>query len=578
MLERPVSSSLVDCVADSAGVQYSGDVMSGATFGNYEIMALLGEGGMGSVYLARHTLIGRKVAIKILLPEYSHNQEVVWRFFNEAKAATAIKHPGIVEIYDFGVRDDGTAYIAMEYLEGETLKERLRRLGRLAEPQGIDIARQVANALAAAHSKGVVHRDLKPDNLFLVADPEIGERVKLLDFGIAKLTEQPDQGAIKTKTAALMGTPAYMSPEQCRGAGQVDHRTDLYSLGCIVFELMCSQPPFVDEGSGAVLAAHIYESPPSPRSLHPAISPQLESLILALLAKDRDARISSANELIDALNDWSSFTGNAVEPNLSQRRGPTTPPAARTTSSRARAVMSSPPTTLSGAGAAVSSPPIRSAREDSPSRRWGVAVVSALLVLGVSAWFLYPNGRVPETALGPPSQVRAIPVQPVAKEPASHGEAANSITIRINSKPPGANMYLQDSPGRSNSEQSKNHSIGKTPFKYQIEPGQGKLTFRIAKPGYRDHVIAVDANRDVTANVDLEEVEREDEERAIESPSPRPAAASSEQKRSSRAKRSQASSRAQNANKRPKTKSSRSKSTQSKRDEDLEGGGHVDPF
>src|SRR5262249_28369738 len=162
--------------------------MDGMTIGQYRVTGLIGRGGMGAVYAAEHALLGRPAAIKVLLPELSQKQDVVTRFFNEARAATAIRHPGIIEIYDFGWTPDGAAFIVMERLEGDTLGRRSARL-RLRWSAVLAIARQIAGALGAAHAKGIVHRDLKPDNVFLVPDPEVpgGERIKLLDFGIAKL-------------------------------------------------------------------------------------------------------------------------------------------------------------------------------------------------------------------------------------------------------------------------------------------------------------------------------------------------------------------------------------------------------
>ncbi len=196
------------------------------------------------------------------------------RFFNEARAVSAIQHPGIVELYDFGYMDDGSAYIVMELLRGETLASRIAGRGRLTEAEALAIVRGIAGALGAVHAKGIVHRDIKPENLFLVPDPEAaaGERVKVLDFGIAKLTDDP--GALsQTSTHAMFGTPMYMSPEQCRGAGQVDHRADLYALGCVLFEMLAGVPPFVSEGAGEVIGAHLHVAPPALRTLVPEVSP-----------------------------------------------------------------------------------------------------------------------------------------------------------------------------------------------------------------------------------------------------------------------------------------------------------------
>ena len=278
--------------------------------GNYRIEAKLAEGGMGAVYRATHQLLGRPAAVKVLLPELSTNREIVNRFFNEARAATSVRHPGIVEVYDFGYLPSGTAFLVMELLDGEPLSRCLARAGRLDESLALLYLRGMASALAAAHAKGIVHRDLKPDNVFLVPDPDMpgGVRVKLLDFGIAKVAEaaRGRTAATKTRTGSLMGTPTYMSPEQCRGAGEVDHRTDLYGLGCIVYEMVTGQPPFVADGPGDILAAHILTTPLPPSQVAPGISANLDALALCLLAKRPEDRMQSAAELVRLLGPPSS--------------------------------------------------------------------------------------------------------------------------------------------------------------------------------------------------------------------------------------------------------------------------------
>ena len=193
--------------------------MIGQSFGNYRAISVLGEGGMGVVYLAEHPEIGRKVAVKVLHADFARDQQVLTRFLNEARAANAIRHPNIIEILDSGVLADRTPYLVMELLEGETLSARIKRVGPMPIGEIFDFSYQAASALSAAHAKGIVHRDLKPDNLFVVPDPhdETRERLKVLDFGIAKLAQQSTADSLKTRTGTLMGTPIYMSPEQCRG-------------------------------------------------------------------------------------------------------------------------------------------------------------------------------------------------------------------------------------------------------------------------------------------------------------------------------------------------------------------------
>lgn len=277
--------------------------MKGATIGSYTLTDKLGEGGMGSVYLAEHTLIRRKAAIKLLNSDLCNNPEMINRFFNEAKAASSINHPGIVEIYDYGYHTDNGAFIVMQHLQGETLKERIKRMGRLPVPMAVTFTRQIAGALGAAHDAGIVHRDLKPDNIFLVRDPEVagGERIRILDFGIAKLTGAGDS---QTRTGTVMGTPSYMSPEQCMGAGNVDSRTDIYALGCILFHMLCGQPPFAGDG-WSLIGAHIYQPPPAPSSVLPTIPPALEQMILRMLAKEPDNRFANAERLIATIDSLS---------------------------------------------------------------------------------------------------------------------------------------------------------------------------------------------------------------------------------------------------------------------------------
>ncbi len=270
--------------------------------GQYKILRTLGAGGMGTVYLGEHVLLGRRAAIKTLLPSLSTYRELVDRFFNEARAISSISDPGVVSVFDFGYHVDGTAYIVMEFLEGESLADRLDRLERLRLVDALRLARQLSSSLAAAHERGIVHRDLKPGNVFLVRDPEVtgGERTKILDFGICKL-DDPD-GPTTTQTGAMLGTPVYMSPEQCRGAGGVDHRSDIYALGCVLFHMTTGRPPFDVEGVGDYIAAHLKEPPPIPSSIVPELPPAVDALLLQCLAKDPELRLSSMTEVQEAID------------------------------------------------------------------------------------------------------------------------------------------------------------------------------------------------------------------------------------------------------------------------------------
>ena len=299
---------------------------------------------MGEVWLAEHAMLGRRAAVKVLLPEFSTKQDIVTRFFNEARAATAIADPGIVQIFDFGHHVDGTAYIVMELLEGEPLDKRLARQGALPVTDALRIMRMVASSLGAAHARGIVHRDLKPENIFLVRDPEVpgGERAKILDFGIAKLAST--DGGSRTHTSAVMGTPTFMSPEQCRGAGHVDQRSDVYALGCMIFALIVGRPPFDAEGIGEIIAMHLREPPPIPSTLRPGISPEVDQLVLRCLAKDPAARFAAAGDLAIAIG---ALLGSSPQLSTIQPTGSSIPYAsagAPTTLSAATGVASVAPT------------------------------------------------------------------------------------------------------------------------------------------------------------------------------------------------------------------------------------------
>jgi serine/threonine protein kinase len=265
---------------------------------------LLGEGGMGTVYLAEHPFLGRKAAIKILKPECASNADYVQRFLNEARAANAIHHSNIIDIIDVGILPEGVPYMMMEFLEGESLADRLRRVGRFPLGEATFVAVQIASALAAAHAASIIHRDLKPDNVFVIPDPQNPgqEHIKVLDFGIAKLRPEFAPSTPRTSAGALMGTPAYMSPEQCMGkTTEIDHRADIYALGIILFEMLCGRLPFQGQNFGEYFLQHITASPPQPRDLNPEIPVHIEAVILKALAKDAQDRIQTMNAFADLL-------------------------------------------------------------------------------------------------------------------------------------------------------------------------------------------------------------------------------------------------------------------------------------
>jgi serine/threonine protein kinase len=283
----------------------------GQTIGNYRITARLGEGGMGIVYLAEHPVIGKKVALKAIHPELSRNAEVVSRFVTEAKSVNQIGHEHIVDIADFGTTPSGEFYFIMEYLQGEALSDRLKREGRLDATRAMVIGAQIADALDSSHEHGIIHRDLKPENIFLVARGGSKDFVKVLDFGLAKLTQTEEKVSHKTRAGSVMGTPYYMAPEQCEGKTEIDHRADIYSLGVLLFEMLTGKVPFGGDGYGEIIVKHITMPPPSVRSLVPELSPELDLILFRALAKDRTQRFQTMADLRDALLDPNRYASAA---------------------------------------------------------------------------------------------------------------------------------------------------------------------------------------------------------------------------------------------------------------------------
>jgi serine/threonine-protein kinase len=273
----------------------------GAVLGSYRVVELIGRGGMGHVFRAEHVRLGREVALKLLRSDYSQRRDAVARFFQEARTVNRVRHRNIVDVTDFVELEDGTTFIIMELLRGQSL-------GRWAAP-GVEVARalavliQICDGLSAAHDVGVVHRDLKPDNIIVERTLDGAELVKLLDFGVAKLVNREDEDVgVQTAAGSVIGTPAYMSPEQAGGMA-VDGRSDIYSLGAIMYELFCAQPVFRGRSFGELVRKHLTE-PPVPPSATPrgaGIDPRLEAVILRCLEKDPISRYGTIDELREAL-------------------------------------------------------------------------------------------------------------------------------------------------------------------------------------------------------------------------------------------------------------------------------------
>ena len=467
----------------------------GQRLGAYRIVRLLGQGGMGAVYEARQEPLDRRVALKTLHAEFARNAEVVTRFFNEAKVLSQLEHPSIVQASDFGHAADGTAYLVMEYLRGQSLGRRLAELAergeRLPTVTALQIAFQVADVLTTAHAQGIVHRDIKPDNLMLVSDVVApgGERVKLLDFGIAKLTAAKDRGSVKTATQQVMGTPAYMSPEQCAGAGGVDAKTDVYALGCVLYEALAGRAPFVAEGAGELIGMHLYHTPPLLLSIAPNVPSEVAELVHRMLTKSKEQRptmTQAAEDLAKLLSKLSS--GSVV---LRSRPHASADPAAT------RVQFAQAPSTTHGR----SMGQLRSAALKSKRMLLGVGVIAvALGVFGavrrgsptepgaaaIQRATPSPPQVAPMTATTPAGvgSVEGVPtpqaavavVSPKAAEvkPAAVEEPA-TVLWSIDSSPAGS--YVVDEEGQA---------LGRTPLKLSRASQPGVLSVRIKKSGYLD--------------------------------------------------------------------------------------------
>ncbi len=318
------------CSADAAVLKRLEDPLIGQTLaGKYRIEQLIKTGGMGSVYRGKHVLMDKTVAIKVLRPALAGDDAVVARFSREAKAASKISHPHAVNVTDFGEAENGVVFLVMDYLDGRTLKEVISADGPLPIDRAVEIVRQVAGALDAAHAQGVIHRDLKSENIMLVRHNG-DEWAKVLDFGIAKI-RVPEGGhdAEITQANLVVGTPQYMSPEQCSQSGALDARSDVYSLGIIVYEMLTGRVPFTGESATAIMMKQVQDSPPLISSVRSDLPAGVAAVIKRALAKQPIDRFQSAGELSAALAE--AATGDvAIEPEVAAattaaRTAPNTP-------------------------------------------------------------------------------------------------------------------------------------------------------------------------------------------------------------------------------------------------------------
>jgi serine/threonine-protein kinase len=460
--------------------------------GRYKVIKLLGEGGMGAVYLAEHSAIEKKVALKVLHPEYATKGDIVTRFQQEAISASRIKHPNVLEVFDFGQLDDGSFFLAMEFLEGNDLADEIQKTRVLDGARGLRYALQICRALAAAHAKGVVHRDMKPENVFLQRTSDGEDIVKIVDFGIAQLrtNEEAAAGAKQrrlTRTGMIFGTPEYMSPEQAAGR-HADQRADVYAVGIILYEMFTGAVPFTGETFLGVLAKHLNEAPPPMTAVYPelALSREFQAVVYRALEKNPDARFQTMAELSQALQATPEGRGNFQVDRAALSASPTefheyhevptgafTSPQFRDRDAASRAP-TAPGVTLSqplGAAGAVSAPELGGRPDDggtrgsthgaeagtvapSSSRSFVVLGVVALALAAGGGFFFLTQGKgepaaavAPEAPApaSPPSVAAPPPVVPVAAAPlpapSASVTAASVVRLAVSTEPAGATLF-----------------------------------------------------------------------------------------------------------------------------------------
>ncbi|MEZ4381516.1 MAG: serine/threonine-protein kinase [Nannocystaceae bacterium] len=375
----------------------------------YRILERLGAGGMGVVYLAEHVTIRKRCAIKVLSDEFANKPDIVDRFLQEARAASMIAHENVVEITDFGQTPSGSVFFVMEMLQGEDLSATIHREGALPWERVRPMMLQICRALQAAHDSGIIHRDMKPENCFRVERSGTKDFIKVLDFGIAKVTSDEGEGKGLTKTGMIFGTPEYMSPEQAQGQ-RVDHRADIYAVGVILYELLTGQTPFTADTFMGVLSKHMFEVPPSPSAVAPEgvkIPRPVEAVILKALQKDPNHRFGSMTEMMAAIDGASSGKSVAVV---------------------AENIVKPPSGPFLGFSGETDAP------ERSGSSAWIVLTIAVLVTAALGALLLIDDdevAEVPTTPVVAKDAPPAVATPPVKPEAPTQPEAPTTVKLTL---------------------------------------------------------------------------------------------------------------------------------------------------
>jgi eukaryotic-like serine/threonine-protein kinase len=452
-----------------------GDPMVGKTIdGRYRIESVLGEGGMGLVYRAKHIVLGKLLAIKVLRPDVSRDEEIITRFRQEAQSASSIGNQHIIDISDFGTLPDASTYFVMEYLDGTDLTKVIENQQPIAPARVIHIAKQLCTALGAAHDIGIVHRDLKPDNIYLIKRGGGSDFVKVLDFGIAKVGGSSSK---LTRAGQVFGTPHYMSPEQCSGSG-VDHRTDIYAIGVILYEMITGSVPFDADNLMGILTKHLYEEPEPPSTVRTDLPAELEQVVMRCMSKSTQQRYQTMQELLDDL--LRIEQGIAPMP-MPMRTDPTG--AFNTSVSQQVAVPKSKLPLVLGA-------------------------VAGLMLLGggAASYVAFSGEPEPETPIEQPvaqTPVAQAPTPPPVEAPPpvetpERVVAPEPVLVRVVSDPVGAQVW------------QGNTLLGNTPLDIPRPTGDENLELELRRRGYESQAFAIS---ELTLAGELNFLMREEERR-----------------------------------------------------------------
>jgi serine/threonine-protein kinase len=501
--------------------------------GKYRVEREIGKGGMGRVVAAMHVELEQRVAIKLLHTAAVGDPEATARFMREARAAARIHGEHVVRMIDVGTLDDGTAYIVMEYLDGDNLEVALRQRGALPVQVAVDWLLQACEGIAAAHAAGIVHRDLKPANLLLARQPDRGTLLKVLDFGISKVTHTesapPPTDGVVTHTGQVFGSPHYMSPEQLRSVGHVDHRADIWALGAVLHEMLSGKPPFARSSMAEVLAAVMRDPPPPLHTLRPDVPEELSRIVLRCLEKEPEQRFADVRELAQALLPFGRKNAAERVERIARLLGgedvpaememPSPPP-----SSLAPGKGISTPGDTSTLGGGISQSPLASTVAASKTsvplpegrrRSKLVAAAAAATVISLSAFTIHRTSCAPQTIASgtppSPSEMPAPAPAPSAREAEPRGteksNVAAAVTITIPAAPPGTKAYLGDT------------ALGQVPGALRLPRGTEPVTLRFVAERYVPAMVELVPDMDRVLAVSLQPVPT-----AAPAEKPRPAA------------------------------------------------------